>query len=208
MEKPISLKSAERKAFSLTFEDGLWDIMLGLVVMIFAVAPLLAEPLGDFWSSMIFLPIWAAAAWIVKLLKKKAVEPRVGRVNLGLPRKKRLFRLNIVFLVTLTLTFVSGFLALLEIGAAVQWWVVLNAAAALILFSVAAYVLQQNRFYIYGGLVSLAPIVGEWLWSQYQVSHHGYPVTFGLASAVIILTGIARFILFLRAYQIPEEVQS
>jgi hypothetical protein len=205
MQNPISLKSAERKTFSLTFEDGLWDILLGLFIMEFALAPLLTASLGDFWSSFIFLPIWALAAAIIILIKHHMVTPRMGIVRLRLTRQVRLFRLNIAFLIAMIFLFVTGTLALMEMNASVELRTIFMAVMALIIFSIGARVLQQNRLFLYGCIVALAPILGEWLWLNLGLVHHGYPLTFGIASLTIIITGITKFILFLKRFTIPME---
>lgn len=58
MSQQISLKEAERKAFRSKYNDGLWDILLGCFFLMFAVAPYLSPTLGDFWSSVAFVPFW------------------------------------------------------------------------------------------------------------------------------------------------------
>jgi len=75
----------------------------------------------------------------------------------------------------------------------------------LIGFSRAAYFLDFNRLYFYGLLVGFSPLVGEWLWNLGYVTHHGFPVTFGTASGIMILFGLAAFIRLLRNNPIPVE---
>jgi hypothetical protein len=58
MQEKISLKEAEKKAFKTSFDDGLWDILIGSFFLEFAIAPLISASLGDFWSSVVFLPFW------------------------------------------------------------------------------------------------------------------------------------------------------
>ena len=57
-EKNISIKEADRKVFRTSFDDGIVDIFISSVVLMFALAPFLSVYLGDFWSSVIFLPFW------------------------------------------------------------------------------------------------------------------------------------------------------
>ncbi|MFC1935998.1 hypothetical protein ACFLX9_04540, partial [Chloroflexota bacterium] len=58
MSQRISLKEAERRAFTKAFQDGLWDILIGCIVLLWAIAPFLSTRMGDFWSSAVFLPFW------------------------------------------------------------------------------------------------------------------------------------------------------
>ena len=50
----ISIKEADRQVFRSSYDDGLVDIFLSSVVLMWAVAPSLSLYLGDFWSSAIF----------------------------------------------------------------------------------------------------------------------------------------------------------
>ena len=83
MNDAISLKQIEKKAFKSAHSDGLWDILLGCFVLMFAVAPLLSERLGDFWSSAVFLPFWGLVYFAVRFLRTSVVAPRVGTFRLG-----------------------------------------------------------------------------------------------------------------------------
>ena len=178
---------------------------MGLFILEFAVAPLLTTSLGDFGSSFIFLPIWALATVMILLIKHHNLTPRMGIVRLRLTRQVRLFRLSIALLIALVFFFITGTLALMEMNASIVLRTIFMVAMALIIFSVAAHVLQQNRLFLYGCMVALAPILGEWLWVNLGVVHHGYPLTFGIACLTIITTGITKFILFLKRYTIPVE---
>jgi hypothetical protein len=57
-------------------------------------------------------------------------------------------------------------------------------------FSLAGYLLDLPRLYLYGILTSLAFPTGEFLSARFQFSHHGLPVVFGILSSGIILTGV------------------
>jgi hypothetical protein len=72
-------------------------------------------------------------------------------------------------------------------------------------FSLAAYFLDFNRLYIYGLLVSLSPLVGEWLWSRGYAAHHGFPITFGASAGIMILVGLTIFVRLLRDNPVPTE---
>jgi len=75
----------------------------------------------------------------------------------------------------------------------------------LICFSVAAYFLDFTHLYLYGVLIALSPVVGEWLWTHAHIPHHGYPVTFSATAAIIVIIGLVKFVRLLRAYPQPVE---
>jgi hypothetical protein len=57
-------------------------------------------------------------------------------------------------------------------------------------FSLAAYFLNIPRYYVYGLLLAVAPFVGERLYRGGHASHHGFPVVFGGAAALITAVGL------------------
>jgi hypothetical protein len=196
MEQKIDLKQLERKAWTSFYDDGLGDIFVGCVILIFALAPMLSRVgLGDFWSSAVFLPFLALVLMVIVLLRKRVVIPRIGLVSFGRARKKRLLKFNVLMFVVLSAGFVLGLVSLR--GGVAQAWVhnLRFIAIVLMCFGLAAYFLGFVRLYIYGILIALAIPVGEWLWTNMGVPHHGFPITFGVSAGVIIVTGI---ILFLR----------
>ena len=97
------------------------------------------------------------------------------------------------------LAFVAGLLAALNVdkssGVKPPYLLGLLLLSA---FSMAAYYLDFTRFYVYGLMVGLAPVVGEWLWVRGLAAHHGFPVTFGAAAGGMVLVGVIAFIRLLR----------
>jgi hypothetical protein len=209
MSQNISLKEAERKVFVTAFQDGLWDIFIGCFVLIFAVGPLLSTTaLGDFWSSVAFLPFWAVVYLAIWLIRKFVVTPRIGLVKFGLSRKVKLSRFVTLAVIVSFLGLILGILSALisdKLG-----WVVMTSFGLLVLtmFSVAAYFLDFARLYLYGALMALSPLVGEWLYINMRASHHGFPITFGTTAGIIISVGLIKFALLLRDHPIPMEESS
>lgn len=198
MEQQIDLKQLERKVWTSFYEDGLGDIFLGCIVLMFALAPFLSRRLGDFWSSAVFIPFWAIVYLLLVLLRKYVVIPRIGVVRFGRARKKRLIKFNIVMLVVLSIGLTLGIVSFR--GSTTQAWVhnLRFIAIVLICFGFAAYYLGFVRLYIYGILVALCIPIGEWLYSHAGIPHHGFPVTFGITAGIIIITGFILFLRFLR----------
>ena len=67
-------------------------------------------------------------------------------------------------------------------------------------FSLAGYMLEFPHLYLYGILIALAPLFGEFLYFTYHVPHHGFPITFGITSALIILNGLGIFFRLLKEH--------
>lgn len=212
MKDPINLKSAERRAFQTTFEDGLWDVFIGCFVLEFAIAPLLSGSLGDFWSSAIFLPFWGIAYLAILLVRKYVIAPRVGKARFSKTRMHRLRSFTIILIGVNTVLFVLGLLAAFAFGGAASgesnsWRNLLPVFLGLFLlagFSIAAYLLDFPRLCLYGALLFAATPMGEWLYRYHGAAHHGYPIAFGITAGIMIVTGLVLFVRLIVTNPIAE----
>ena len=205
MSDPISLREAEKKAFTTLHNDGLWDILIGSILLIFALAPGLSSRMGDFWSSVIFLPFWGVLYLLILWVRKTVVAPRLGSAQFSKGRNSRLRKLSLILVLVNALAMVLGIL-ILVFGRTSGWLAPALFGLMLVVgFSLGAYWVDMNRLYVYGLLAGISPLAGEWLFRQNLASHHGYPLTFGITSGVIILVGIGMFIHMLIHNPLPTS---
>ena len=182
------------------------DVAIGGFLLMFAIAPYLSRFLGDFWSSVVFLPFWAVLYLILWLIRKYVIAPRVGIVKYGQWRVSRMMRFNVVIFILLTLSLVLGILSFVRFDAVPGW--VHTARFSLIFligFSIAGFFLDFTRLYLYGVMIALAPLIGEVLFQYLHVPHHGFPVTFGFASGFITLIGLVLFTRFVREHPLQYD---
>jgi hypothetical protein len=199
MSQQISLRNAERKVFRAAHNDGLWDILLGLFFLMFVIAPFLSARLGDFWSSAVFVPFWGLAFLVVKVIRRYVVVPRMGVVRFGQARRRKLVKFTIVMLLVNVTALVLGFVAARNVGeVSGRMTSTMFGLICLIGFSIAAYFLDFARLYVYGLLVGLSPLAGEWLYSRGYATHHGFPITFGATAGIMIVVGLVMFARLLR----------
>ncbi len=121
MSKEVDLKRVKQRVFKSAFEDGLWDVLIGLVTLQFAIGPFLSRSLGDFWSSVVFLPFFALAFAVVWLIRRNVVRPRVGVVKFGDWRKKKLLRFNLAMLVAFSGALMLGVLSFVSFDSVPGW---------------------------------------------------------------------------------------
>jgi len=212
MNTPVSLKTAEQKAFRTTLADGLWDIFIACFLLELAIAPLFSQSLGDFWSSFIFLPFFGLVYLVIWLVRKHVVQPRIGTVKFGTVRQNKLRRFTTIMLVLNILVFVAGLVVALVVNfqdrAQFGWLIALFLGLFVLMgFSMAGTLLDTPRFYLYGLMFLAAPPIGEWLYQNHGFTHHGYPVVFGFCAAVMILTGLVLFLRLLKNNPRIEETQ-
>lgn len=91
MDRTIDLQNLERKAFRTTYQDGLWDMYIGGVMLCMAILLGAANsdvfPLAQFSVSLAGM----AAAYISFWAGKKFVTtPRMGQVRFGSQRRRRM----------------------------------------------------------------------------------------------------------------------
>jgi len=205
MTEKIDLKKIEKKAWTLYFQDGLIDIFIGCIVIMFALAPFLSESLGDFWSSAVFLPFWGLVYLLILVTRKYVVTPRIGIVKFGVVRKKKMIKFNLIIFIVLTIGFLLGLLSFIDFN--VPGWIHMARFGLIVLItsSLAAYFLDYPRLFVYGIMFILSLLIGEWLWVNMQVSHHGFPITFGITSAIIIIIGLIVFVRLLQNNPLPKK---
>lgn len=214
MSQPYNLSQIQRRTFQMiSFEDGLFDLLLGITFMFLAIYPVTRELLGPTWNFVLFLSLLALTIVAQLLVRHLVSEPRIGYVRL---RKTLTLRvLIIISVVMVVITFGLVLLTLLSPGLEptssvpaeapgersylVEFITLLFMGG---LFSAMAYVFGVRRLYFYGWMVGLAYLV-----SVYMAHNAGWVVLIptAIAAGVILITGFVLFLRFLRKYPLPAE---
>jgi hypothetical protein len=188
------LRSMERSTFRAVADTGLADIFLASVFAVFAVAPLLSARLGDFWSTAVFVPVWACVYMLIRGIHARVVVPRVGIIEVAPPRRARLRRFTLVMLAMNVAALALGVYAANQPTAQQDSIpTVLFPMILLVWFSLIAYFLEIPRAFFYGVLLAAASVGGEMLFRRGYASHHGFPIAFGAAAGIIFVSGLVRF---------------
>jgi len=190
-QSAVSLKQTEHKVFTSTLQHGLWDIVVAFVAVEFALLPYL---------NLLALPIWLIVAVLALWVHAKVVRPRLGAVQFGRFRLRRLqwqgwVMLGIGVLVLAVALYTSRLKGIGVYASQIRLGVFF-----LIPLWLLALGLGLRRFYVYGLLLAVSPVVGEWLSQNAGVPHHGIMVAFGVSAALILTVGV---LLFLRVLRLP-----
>ena len=201
MENKINLDKLETKVFKTTYQDGLLDMFLGIILLQLAIGPLLTDiGFSDFGAAAAFIPVWLIALLLFFLIKRFITKPRIGTIKPGPVRKAKIVKVNILLLVILSAGFIIALLYE-DFSQSINFSFPLTFSMMILsLASVSAYYFNIIRLYYYGILIAIAPLIGEILWSYGLVSHHGFPIVFGISSFVLITVGVNLFIRFLHNY--------
>jgi MFS family permease len=204
MSTQLNLKEIERKAFRSTYEDGLWDIDYGLIVV--GMSLFLYHPETGYSPKNIILStlIIALAYFVFWAGKKFITVPRMGEVRFGPERKHKAKRLAIILgvfvlfqsaLVGLTAlgwlsntlpNYDSGLLVVALIGSSIV-------GTSMI---VVAYFSDFPRGYYIAILMALAVFL------MIYTNEPIYAVVIGL---LIIIPGLVLFVRFLKKYPRRDE---
>jgi hypothetical protein len=212
MSTQLDLKEIERKAFRSTYEDGLWDIYFGLIVICMSI--FIYRPANGYSPMNIILALLAmSVAYSLFWAGKKYITlPRMGQVRFGDIRRKKKTIMTIflsvvvlIQLVVLGLTTLGWFNP--EVGARVNGFLksrdLMDLTVAVIgsLFVVAgmtltAYFSDFPRGYFIAAMMALAVFLMIYL------NQPAYPILIG---ALMLIPGTVLFFRFLKKYPLPGE---
>ncbi|MFX0076288.1 MAG: hypothetical protein ACFE96_12660 [Candidatus Hermodarchaeota archaeon] len=211
MSEQIDLKSLEKKAYRSLFEDGLWDIFIGIIILSLGLSTLLGSLLSlpDLWITILPVAILNIIAFLIFYLGKKFITiPRIGFVKFGLKRKSKHLKLKLFLGAYFILNLVLFILPFTGLISRIQLEPLLMSLFIGILFftfpfCVIAYLLDFTRLYFYAFLAGIGlfliqllnPIVGSVIAPF---------LTFGSFGVFIIVIGLYYFIHFLRKYPLSK----
>jgi hypothetical protein len=211
VSQTINLKELERKAWRSVFQDGLWDIYLGLLLLAMAVWALLSDVgFSESWGMGIFIGLEVLAMLVLWVGKKTITVPRMGRVKFGPKRKAKLNWVRVILFISVLVgagVFVAGLAMrgnrLEQLNVAFFFpaaWVV----NMIVVFSLGAYSLDFKRLYLIGVMYALAVPLD--IVFRKVASVDLTFIAFGVPAMVILIIGLVVFTRFLRDYPLlPEE---
>ena len=199
MNSPLNLKELEQKAFRSFYQDGIWDIFFGIMMLAMYVPTLFdnMDNKGIRTMSLILLELFGIFFLIFG--KKYITVPRLGNVEFGKARKRNLvfvFGINL-FTLLLALGLFFGF-KWLNLDASQTELIAPIGLGFWIAFmtSLMAFFLDFDRLYIYGliyGATFTAVLLLDW------------PILFLIAALLILLPGLFFFTRFLMSTKPVEE---
>ena len=211
MEQQIDLRLLERKVWTSFFEDGLWDIYLGALLMAMGIGALISDTGISHTATMIIYVLLVGTAFLFLLLGKRYItRPRIGHVNFGPKGKARKRKTRIVFAISVLVGLAAFVIALLSargsLPRSLSMGVLLPAiwvGNMIIVFSLAAYFLRFYRLYLIGVMFAIAVPLDIVLTA---LTHQDLTfVAFGIPAMIILIMGGVVLVRFLRKYSIPSE---
>ncbi|MGD2057376.1 MAG: hypothetical protein PVF85_13085 [Anaerolineales bacterium] len=208
MPEKNSLRAIQQRTMQLmNFEDGLWDIMLGMIFLALACYPLTRAALGPVWNLGLFLVVLLVLVLAWFGVRRVVSAPRIGHARPRRSPKLRFLLIITAVMVALTLGLVALTLfsprtvtrAVGETAASgrsylVEWIVVI---AIGLVFSGLGYIAGVTRLYFYGWMLGLANLA-----SVYMEHKAGWTfmLPLAIAAGIILLIGVILFTRFIQRY--------
>ncbi len=191
MSQMMNLKDAERKAWTIYYEDGLWDIFFGLLFL----GGGLRELTDSIWSYLLI----AAGILSIYLGRRYMTLPRLGEIKFGPRRKTR--RGVLVALLSVTVVLTLFVLLLPRMGAPLPGPNIGLVFAIIVpmVFIIMAYLMDFKRLYGYAALAAIFMILTE------TVSIQAGAVAQIVAGLIALSIGLWYVVHFLRDYPLPQE---
>ena len=208
MAQKINLKELERLAWTTNFEDGLYDLFLGWLILWMGLVFMIADYV---LSTPVMLVInmggYLLSVLLLYLGKRFITIPRIGRARYS---RRRLSKLTLVTAITflvvsvifgLSLRAWSGQESLIneELSALISPF--LLGLFLLALFNVPAFFLDYRHLHFMGLMFAL-PIPASAICKQFFGFDPGF-IAFATPSAAVILLGLLTLRRFLQQYTLP-----
>jgi len=213
MTEDIDLKVLEKKVYQRYFEDGLWDLFLGMIILSLGVAPLfsLLINIPDPWNYIIpALGVNIFAFLIFYFGKKYLTVPRIGFVKFGPKRKEKQKKLRLFLFIVFIFNFILFILPFSGITSYIQIeqyiiFLLLGFGFFTFPFCIVAYLLDFTRLYYYAFSMGLG------LFLTYLLEPTlGDPLNtiliFSSIGGVILIIGLTYFIRFLKQNPLPKDI--
>jgi hypothetical protein len=212
VSQDIDLKAIERNAWRSVFQDGLWDIYLGLLLLGMGSGDLV-EGLGlpDAARIAVSAGLTVPAMLLLWGGKRFITTPRVGRFKLGGQAKARRMKARllttasvlfglVLFLFTSYVVKVGNPFKTLDLKVFFPAVYVLNMLGV---FWLGAVFLDYSRLYLIGLMFALPVPLDFFLRETMGIRLGGW--AFAGPAAVVLAVGLVHFVRFLREYPLPVE---
>lgn len=202
MNDSLDTKNLERRAWTSYYQDGLWDIYLGLLLFILAV---MSSAIGGTTAVRLslylvlmggaYLLFWAGRRWITL--------PRLGRVKFGAERRRKKTRLTLVMSAFVLLNVLLIGLTVAANNDPDTWGRLMPRGLALQLFiavfvgsvmAVIAYFNDLARGYYFAVVFALTFAAVEML---------DNPALFWVGGALVLIPGLVLLMRFLQQHPLP-----
>jgi hypothetical protein len=215
MSQLFTPKYAEQKIFRLAiFQDGIWDMQIGGMIVLFSFYPVTRRLLGLGWNLVLIFGLLAVLLIIGATLKRNVSNPRMGLVKFGKSQKSKLVTMRLIIFGIFLASSALAIALIMQVFRGPTWgantpeWLqsldmdIVFGLVAVSIFSLVSGVFRMWRPFIYGLLLG-SSLVASGALMVYGGPEFHYP--FAIAGGIIMSIGLGLLLRFVRIYQIPAE---
>ena len=204
MTEQLDLKALERRAWRSTYEDGLTDIFLGLLLSQFGLGLWLAPKFGEMGTLGVMFVYACALVVGLGVAKKRITRPRAGTARFGTERKVKQKKVAVVLSLSMLVGAVLFAVAIAGWVSLAGW--ILPASVfginAIVVFGLLAYLNDVPRFALYGWL--FAGAFPAWVLIDEIAGRQFRPIAPFAFSLVMVVTGVVMLVKFVRRYDAAQ----
>ena len=207
MGEGSDLKALEKGAWTSYFQDGLWEIVIGTILLIGVLSSALdLYGVEDTTRITIYVPLMVALPPLILVLGKRYITvPRLGVAKFGRHREVNGIKMMLAIAATVVITLVIwGLGAIFQGGLRGPAGMLLVTFIVLAIFCLIGYYLDYRGFYLIAALVAL-PIPLTWLLEQRVAFDYFDVAANGIPAAILLAIGLAALVRFMRRYDVPRE---
>jgi hypothetical protein len=204
MAEKLSLKSIENRAWKSVYQDGIWDIYLGLLLMAMAINTWIARTgLSEGVVMGLYIGMMLLAMGVLFAGKRFITVPRLGRVKFTGRRKIQIKRTRLILTASVLVGIIAFLVTVYVLKFRPAWfnfevmigtlWVV----NVLAVFGLAGYWLQFKRLYLVGAMYAISVPLDMYITKTFDVDIALY--TFGIPALVILVVGTVVLVRFIRS---------
>lgn len=195
MTQNLNLKEIEKKVWTSTFEDGISDIGIGLVLLVSTICQMFND------ERFYLYPLFIVPALFIIIAKKYITVPRMGLVKFSRERNKKRYTLFLVMTISIV------FLLLLTTKGLLQQLPMTSLIVGAIVFIIPcsiAYFLNWDRMYIYAVLFTLSFALNEVTIANTGVIASG-AYAWLISGMMITVVGVVYLVRFMKKYPLPGK---
>ena len=210
MTEKINLKEIEKRSYRAYFRTGLYDVAFGVLILSFAIAPIIRDVLGLFYIPIVIIP----GPLIILLGMKHVIVPRLGIVKFG--EKRNSAKKKMMIITVFSTTILTALLALTAAGvfpgfigevlSGVMFMLIIG-IIVIILMGFIAYVMDFKNMLYYGLAIGIGIPTAEFLHGVVGVPLDSL-ITFGILGSLLLIYGLINLSSFLKKYPLPKEEMS
>jgi len=211
MTETINLKEIERKAWRSTFDDGLWDLYLGSLLLLMGLNILFDTYIENNGARIsVYIALLVVSMTGLFVGKRFITMPRIGRAKFSPKRQRARKKVILMLFISVTLgLLLFAFTALVLVGGispGMEYLIPLGYAVnMLVVFGAMAYFLQFERLYIIAVLMAI-PLPLDFFARDLWGLEIGI-WAFTIPGLIIFVMGLVYFVRFIKEYPIIKTAE-